>query len=307
MFTLDKIATQLAYQEKSNCVFEQLGRCSINREMGIVCREHARQIFGIGLMNAVLALPTGETRLHGLVATESRSTFLPFPYEFDWNKGKLNTEKRPCHLKQEDMMNEIKDYIKQSEIYSPAIAYSVESALLSLISDGTIYNQALPQASYNYHVFCNQNIVSYLQKRWKNCWVTVKHFRKDVNNKIDRKIIDFSEFPVDKLPVFYQIMLVYLPMSYNTVDSKTNPDAVNTAELLTPRIILNADLYRFEYCNHQDPSKLYLLRGNATSATPLVLTGKQEHKHSIELFKQSSYYSYSMLDQFHPCPSATKD
>ncbi|KAG8036183.1 hypothetical protein G9C98_004763, partial [Cotesia typhae] len=303
MFTLDKIATQLTYQEKSNCVFEQLGKCSINREMGIVCREHARQVFGIGLMNAVLALSTVETRLHGLVATEPRTTFLPFPYEFDWVRGKLNKEVKPCRIDQEDMFMAIKDYVRQSETYSPAWAYSVESALLSLISDGTVYNQALPQASYNYHVFCNQNIRSYLLKRWNNCWVTVKHFKKNVDNGIDRNSIEFTEFPIDKLPVFYQIMLMYLPMSYNTIDEKTNPDATNTAELLTPRIILNADQHRFEYCNNQDPSRFYLLRGNATSATPLVLAGRQEHKYSIELFKQSSYYSYSMLDQFDTCPS----
>ncbi|XP_044585246.1 uncharacterized protein LOC123265513 [Cotesia glomerata] len=302
MFTLDKIANQLAYQEKSNCVFEQLGKCSINREMGIVCREHARQVFGIGLMNAVLALPTGETRLHGLVATEARTTFLPFPYEFQWKGGALNKDEKPCRFNQEEMITVIKDYVRQSEIYSPELAFRVESALLSLISDGAMYNKALPQASYNYHVFCNQNIRSYLLKRWKNCWIAVKHFEKGANNKINKNVIKFDEYPVNKLPVFYQIMLMYLPMSYNTVDTNTNPDATITSELLTPRVILNADQHRFEYCNNQDPSKLYLLRGNATSATPLVLAGRQEHKYSIELFKQSSYYTYSLLDQFDTCP-----
>ncbi|XP_057321663.1 uncharacterized protein LOC130665346 [Microplitis mediator] len=292
MFTLDKISTQLSYTEKTQCVFEELGRCSINREFGIVCREHAKQIFGIALISAVVVLPTGESRHHAVVSTEPRNIFLPFPYEFTFNTDrKINHEVKPC-LKRDVLRDEISHYVQQMEVNSPALSYNIESALVSLLTDGLMFNQALRQASYNFQVFCNPNIRMYLEKRWENCFVTVKLTDNGTR---------FVEYPIKMLPLFYQIMFMYLTLSNNQLDPKTNPQAANTYHQLQPKIILHATRYRFEYCNHQEPSKLCLLRGNANYATPLVLAGRQVHKYNVELFKQGAYYNYSLNDDFEFC------
>nr|CAR40200.1 HzNVORF89-like protein [Chelonus inanitus] len=274
---LDHVLSNTIQPATGSCVFNEFGRCSTTREFGIICRNHADQILGIALIEDIVSTGLNDHKTYKISATEKRDIFLPFPFKFNLNNENINPEVPPC-LDKIILQEKTLEYVSQMNLPSPEARQRVVSALMCVVSDGSFFLASMPRASFNFQTFCTPGVKAYLEKRWEKTYIYVKH---TVNN---RSVLE--KFPMKKMPLFYQIILCYVTMSVNILEN--NITNRNEYEILQPRIILNADKYRFEYINTNEQRPLLLRHRNTSFSSPLILAGYHVHPYKIELFKQNA-------------------
>lgn len=257
------------------CVFENLGlgRCD-NRstvDFGCICNEHMNSLLNMRVVKDKIVSKFTSKMIMKQVLTDSKDgLLLPFPFDIE----PLNENGTTCV--NSNLLNSLTNrFVSQLNLTTPEMNSIVKGAFQGLFSNGyVLYHPAIGDSLRNFQIFLRNGIAKDISQRWQNIKLTVLY--KDAQNQV-RSFL----FPATKLPIFYQIVLYYVEVStHRNVAAGANEPLIT----FQPNVILSLISHSFEKINDNETNPIYILKHEATWASPLILAGESHVTDKIEPF-----------------------
>ncbi|UOT91779.1 31K virion structural protein [Aratus pisonii nudivirus] len=295
----------MSFGTYARCMFNSITACS--REYynftNIICKNHSRDILGL-IPESVKVFNGIKPETKNIITTDTANTcnqeveLLPFPITFltaNENGPYIHANNKLC-IDTNQISNCVSTFIASKNLnskgYNNRQIQDVIQTLIIYISDGSfnvsINNLNNNNGMMNYNMFSAQNAAR-LTANWLNPHTMISVV------KVDRSII---EFPIAKLPLFYQAILFgfeFAEHTYNDGKPRLN---------LHPNCICNSNKKYIMIFNQSVDLPLYTNRPGAQYASPLVIAGTVSHDamHPYSPFERSQVYTSNITNAVNKPP-----
>ena len=264
------------------CMFNGINSCSKEflNATRICCAKHASDIFN--LKASVQKLYSSKYELKNIMTTTNENyssepiPLIPFPINFKTHAhaGDPYTHNGKKLCIDEGVINSsIQTFIGSKDLtirgYNSIQQQKIARTLICYISDAGYYNLTNTTdldttIAYTYNNFITQNKIR-MEKFWSEPESMVEIISES----------NLISWPVSKLPMFYQGMLMGFELAEHSYALPNNQQGPKLN--LIPNCICNADIKIIMTFNHTTDLQIYRNVNDSTYASPLVLTGTIKH------------------------------
>lgn len=266
----------------NNCMFNGIVACSRDylNFSRVVCSKHAREVFNItGMVRRTQSYRNSVRDIVALASTEATRDpvqILPFPFHFIAKSASSSNSQHTYNGKQicldtNSLVNSVTHFINIKNLlnkgYNARQIHTMTEIIIAYIQDQAVFSQHTtnPQGAMNYQMFKVAQ-EEQLRNYWEKPMVTLKIVNYD-NTMIT--------FPLYKLPLFYQAMLIHFEVSeHNYTQINKNRAYTN----LISNVICNAATKYVETFNQTtDVEICRYVPGAVDFVSPLIFPGSATH------------------------------
>lgn len=242
----------------------------------VVCRRHGRDVFSLANLTRNIYSYKEQTRHIAVLATQNNSRepvpFVPFPFKFVPSGNNASPHTYNGHaicLDTDSLVNCVSSFITSKNLvnlgYSARQIQYITEILVSYIQDQGYVSacNSDTQGALNFQMFkAHQSL------RLQNFWAKPRVLIHVVTH--NQTVI---KFPIDKLPTFYQAILMNFEVSEHNYDVTSR----RHNSTLIPNCIANTKIKMIATFHQSSDLEICRYVPGADFVTPLVLSGKVTH------------------------------
>lgn len=273
----------------NSCMFSGIKACSRDYFgfTGIVCNKHASDIFEIKTITNHLCGRKNFTSTSVSITADypicDILPILPFPIKLKVDAvttGPFTNNGRRLCIDKDGIYNTISNFLVSKDMnrkgYGSEDVRRISQILVTYISSGNFQAQENIQgltyygdaSTPKYAMFSSYN-TSALEAYW-------------AKRRTDETLVGIVDdngyiinFPVVKMPLFYQAMFVNFEFSHHTYSNTAN--ANTTGHYLIPNVIADTKTSSVHTFNVTQDNEIYRCTDNSTYSTPLIFHGIVRH------------------------------
>lgn len=272
----------------------------------IVCTKHANDVFNLApsvkTVHSYRKYTTHTVTWTSPEATQDSVPLLPFPFKFDAaaSSGGSTVHGSYSICIDKSIVQAVASFISSKNLtslgYSSQQRDQIIGVIVSYIQEQPNMAPMNPDANAALN-FQFQLFAGYQKLRLENHWS-----KPQVNLKIVNDDDDLISFPISKLPIFYQAMLVNFEVAEHKYTSTTRPNVT-----ILPNILCSAKAKNIITLNQSPDLEICRNVNGATYSSPLVLCGYVNHTNlmTYEPFQRPSIDNVPFLTShthFPMCP-----
>lgn len=186
------------------------------------------------------------------------------------------------------MSQQIHTYVNQLNI-PEKFERTVTGIFFSLLSQGALFMSDVCTYVNAYQKFISSARLNQLKSIYEKSKIYIYY----TNNNDNNGELNYFKYPMSKLPTFYQLYLLYVAKSNNHVGPFEEP---RMTVAYAPNMQLSLDAHAFVPINNTQENPIFLQKGNATFASPVIVDGEEEFEVKLDTFNQSKIYSMPFAD-----------
>ena len=246
----------------NRCIFAGIkGRCTNLYNFGCICDMHMCLIFRMGAKQDNIVTGTTKKIYTQQAFTDISEIVLPFPYEFLNNRDEFDPTVEPI-LNIGLLQSTTQQYVNQLQL-GTCEKRKVMHILQAIIAGGSLnIDSEICNNVAAFNDFFSKTREVQFANLYKNAQIAIF---TTVRGNPNAQSFDY---PMSKLPKFYQLVLLYTVRSFNYSDRSTQ----YTGMYFRPNLLLNNDLHQFKIINNVRENEIMLMKDNyLIPTTALVL------------------------------------